>query len=104
MPPRIPTSSAVGRWPRRFQALADPTRLRILALLHRRPDLCVSEVAQALGLTVPAASQQFKVLERAGFVRKIREGQKICHELCRDDLTVRALLKLILPPRKLRLV
>lgn len=96
---RSRTAGALGGWPRLFHALADPTRLRILKLLIQRPEFCVSEVAKALGLSVPAASQQLKVLEHAGFVRKVRLGQKTCHELRLNDHAVRALLELTLSRR-----
>src|SRR3954471_15982347 len=57
----------------RFQALADPTRLRILALL-RRMELSVGELAQVLGQSQPRVSRHLKILSDAGVVERRKEG------------------------------
>jgi ArsR family transcriptional regulator len=56
-----------------FQALADPTRLRILALL-RRMELSVGELAQVLGQSQPRVSRHLKVLADAGVLERRKEG------------------------------
>ena len=45
-----------------FRALADPTRLRIIALL-RRLELSVGEIAQVLGQSQPRVSRHVKNLD-----------------------------------------
>ncbi len=57
----------------RFRALGEPTRLKILRLLHER-ELCVCEIAEALQMSQPRVSQHLKVLRLAGLVdeRKVR--------------------------------
>jgi ubiquinone/menaquinone biosynthesis C-methylase UbiE len=57
----------------RFQALADPTRLRILALL-RRMELSVGELAQVLGQSQPRVSRHLKILADAGVLERRKEG------------------------------
>jgi ArsR family transcriptional regulator len=57
----------------RFQALADPTRLRILALL-RLMELSVGELAQVLGQSQPRVSRHLKVLADAGVLERRKEG------------------------------
>jgi ubiquinone/menaquinone biosynthesis C-methylase UbiE len=57
----------------RFQALADPTRLRILALL-RIMELSVGELAQILGQSQPRVSRHLKVLSDAGVLERRKEG------------------------------
>ena len=57
----------------RFQALADPTRLRILALL-RAMELSVGELAQVLGQSQPRVSRHLKILSDAGAVERRKEG------------------------------
>jgi ubiquinone/menaquinone biosynthesis C-methylase UbiE len=57
----------------RFQALADPTRLRILALL-RLMELSVGELAQILGQSQPRVSRHLKILGDAGVVERRKEG------------------------------
>jgi ubiquinone/menaquinone biosynthesis C-methylase UbiE len=57
----------------RFQALADPTRLRVLALLHSM-ELSVGELAQVLGQSQPRVSRHLKILSDAGLVERRKEG------------------------------
>ena len=56
-----------------FRALADPTRLRIVALL-RRMELAVGELAQVLGQSQPRVSRHVKILVDAGLAARRREG------------------------------
>ena len=57
----------------RFQALADPTRLRIVALL-RLMELSVGELAQVLGQSQPRVSRHLKILADAGVLARRKEG------------------------------
>jgi ArsR family transcriptional regulator len=57
----------------RFQVLADPTRLRILALL-RAMELSVGELAQVLGQSQPRVSRHLKILADAGVLERRKEG------------------------------
>jgi ubiquinone/menaquinone biosynthesis C-methylase UbiE len=56
-----------------FRALADPTRLRILALL-RAMELSVGELAQALGQSQPRVSRHVRILIDAGLAVRRKEG------------------------------
>lgn len=56
-----------------LQALADPTRLRILALL-RRMELSVGELAIILDQSQPRVSRHVRILADAGVVDRRREG------------------------------
>jgi ubiquinone/menaquinone biosynthesis C-methylase UbiE len=57
----------------RFQALADPSRLRIVALL-RLMELSVGELAYVLGQSQPRVSRHLKVLADAGVLERRKEG------------------------------
>jgi len=56
-----------------FRALADPTRLRILALL-RAMELSIGELAQVLGQSQPRVSWHVKILADAGIAERCKEG------------------------------
>lgn len=56
-----------------FRALADPTRLRIVALL-RKMELSVGELAQVLGQSQPRVSRHVKILCDAGLAVRRKEG------------------------------
>lgn len=75
--------------------LGEPGRLRIFKLLTKHQDLCVTEVASIFGITVSAASQQLRMLELVGIVKKVRMGQKVCYELKKDSVTVKNLITFV---------
>ena len=56
-----------------FSALADPTRLRIVALL-RAMELSVGELAQVLGQSQPRVSRHVKILIDGGLAERRKEG------------------------------
>jgi ubiquinone/menaquinone biosynthesis C-methylase UbiE/DNA-binding transcriptional ArsR family regulator len=66
-----------------FRALADPTRLRIVALL-RAMELSVGELAQVLAQSQPRVSRHVKILCDAGLARRRKEGSWVF--LCPGDL------------------
>ena len=57
-----------------FQALADPTRRRIVERLTVRPT-SVSELAEPLEMSLPAVLQHLQVLEASGLVRSEKIGR-----------------------------
>lgn len=56
-----------------FQAVSDPTRLRIFALLSRM-ELSVGELAQLLDQSQPRVSRHVRILSDAGIVDRRKEG------------------------------
>ncbi len=59
---------------RAFGALADPTRRRILAQLAKGEE-CVTELARPHAMSLAAVSKHLIVLEKAGLVKRRREGR-----------------------------
>jgi DNA-binding transcriptional ArsR family regulator len=57
-----------------FQALADPTRRRVVERLTRGP-ASVSELAKPLDMTLSAVVQHLAVLETSGLVRSEKVGR-----------------------------
>nr|WP_183265289.1 metalloregulator ArsR/SmtB family transcription factor [Acidocella aromatica] len=76
-----------------FRALADPTRLRILALL-RAMELSVGELAQVLVQSQPRISRHIKILAEAGLIGRRKEGAWVFLGLG-DEALVRPLLAAI---------
>lgn len=56
-----------------FRALSNPTRIRLVQLLHNR-ELCVSELAHALEVAQPTISQQLTHLKQIGFIAARKRG------------------------------
>ena len=59
---------------RTFGALADPTRRRILEQLAHG-DRCVTDLARPYSMSLPAVSKHLRVLEKAGLIRRRRDGR-----------------------------
>lgn len=58
---------------RAMKALSDPTRLKILLMLHKRR-LCVCEMTRVLGISQPGVSRHLKILEHADLLRSEKDG------------------------------
>ena len=69
-----------------FQALADPTRLRILSLL-RSMELSVGELAQLLGQSQPRVSRHVRILSDSGLVGRRKEGSWVYLQLAEPERT-----------------
>lgn len=65
---------------RTLQALATPSRLRILTELRERPRP-VTELADAIGMEQSAVSQQLRLLRNLGMVIGVRTGRRIVYRL-----------------------
>ena len=74
--------------------LGDKTRYKMFKLLTGNQELCVSEIADQLGISVSAVSQHFKNFEMTGLVEKNRYGQKICYGL-KDEAFVDNIKKVV---------
>ena len=63
-----------------MQALAAPSRLRILARLHVGP-ASVTELAAAIGMEDSAVSHQLRLMRDLGLVVGEREGRRVIYSL-----------------------
>lgn len=68
-----------------FEALGDPQRRSILALLGERPR-AVGELAASLPVSRPAVSWHLRLLKEAGLVEEHRDGVRRIYALRRDGL------------------
>ncbi len=68
-----------------FKALADPTRLRILALLYSR-ERRVSDLANYLAVSQSAVSHQLRLLRSLNIVRYRKEGREVFYDLADDHV------------------
>ncbi|MDX2205034.1 MAG: metalloregulator ArsR/SmtB family transcription factor [Hyphomicrobiaceae bacterium] len=67
-----------------FSTLADPIRLRALALIAEHGELCVCELVEALDLPQPKVSRHLAVLRDAGLLRDRRDAQWVLYALSPD--------------------
>jgi DNA-binding transcriptional ArsR family regulator len=68
-----------------FEALADPTRRRVLELLSER-ELSAGEIAAAFTVSRPAVSRHLRVLRQAGLVQARRDAQRRVYGLDPEPL------------------
>lgn len=63
-----------------MQALADPTRLKILEILKNK-DLAVFDIARNFSITPPSLSHHLNILKQADLITFRREGQNLIYSL-----------------------
>jgi len=63
-----------------MQALATPSRVRILGRLRQSP-VSVGELAESVGMERSAVSQQLRVLRHLGLVIAARQGRRVVYAL-----------------------
>jgi len=70
-----------------MQALATPSRVRILGRLRQSP-CSVSELAMAVAMEQSAVSHQLRILRHLGLVAGERDGRRIVYTLHDDHVAV----------------
>ena len=92
---RLLGESAVVALAETFKVLGDTTRVRIIDALSvvrgagapgSKNDLCVQDIADALGLTQSAVSHQLRLLRSMRLVRTRRDGRQIFYTLDDDHI------------------
>ena len=63
-----------------FKALSDPTRRRVLQLLHQRP-MTAGELADEFDVSKPTMSAHFAVLREADLVSSGKQGTTVTYHL-----------------------
>lgn len=66
---------------RLFKALADPSRRKLLDVLHANDGQTLSELCEHLDMTRQAVTQHLDVLEAASLVATVRRGREKLHFL-----------------------
>lgn len=64
-----------------FEALADPTRRQVLALVGRRGPITATELADHLPVTRQAVAKHLDALRSAGLVRSEKQGRDVRYGL-----------------------
>lgn len=68
-----------------FKNFSDTTRIRILSLLIDN-EMCVCDIAAALGATQSAISHQLRILKQSRLVRYRRQGKVIYYALADEHV------------------
>lgn len=73
-----------------FKVFGDPTRIKLLYLLIDK-EMCVNDIADALGMTQSAVSHQLRVLRQSDLVKYRKDGKTVFYSL--DDEHIRTVLE-----------
>ncbi len=68
-----------------FKVFGDSTRIRILYVLLEA-EVCVCDLAEALGMTQSAVSHQLRILKQNRLVKSRRDGKSIFYSLADDHV------------------
>jgi DNA-binding transcriptional ArsR family regulator len=68
-----------------FEALASAPRRKILAYLSE-VDLTAGEISARFAMSKPAISKHLSILQNAGLIHGVKQGQFIRYSLARDHL------------------
>lgn len=94
------TDDAADDLAHQLVALAQPHRLRILALLAHRGEMNVVDFVLPLGLAQPTVSHHLKVLTHAGLITKTQRGVFV---VCKLDTRALGNLSALLDPKQIAL-
>ena len=82
----------IARLESTYKALADATRLRILALLVEG-EVCVCDIHDTLRVPQPTASRHLGYLRRAGLVEARREGTWMHYRMATLDPVIETIVR-----------
>ncbi|HTH97660.1 MAG TPA: metalloregulator ArsR/SmtB family transcription factor [Stellaceae bacterium] len=77
-----------------LRAVAEPTRLRLLALCAEH-DLTVTELTAILQQSQPRVSHHLKLLCDGGLLERFREGSWVFHRLARRNIVAESILAMV---------
>jgi DNA-binding transcriptional ArsR family regulator len=85
LPRQKMTESMLEDVAERFQALSEPSRLKLMHLLCGG-EMCVSELVEGTGLSHANVSKHLSLLHKAGFVRRRKEGLNVFYRHSDNDV------------------
>ncbi len=69
-----------------FKVLGDETRAKIVYALAQAERLCVCDIAQIVGLSLPAVSHHLRVLRELDIARANKEGKMVFYSLADEHV------------------
>lgn len=70
-----------------FKVLGDPTRIRIVQQLLNK-EMCVTDIAESMGMGQSAISHQLRVLRQARLVTFRKEGKTVMYSLNDEHVVI----------------
>lgn len=82
---KLPSETELYDLAELFKVFGDSTRIRILFVLFEA-EVCVCDLAEALGMTQSAISHQLRILKQNKLVKNRREGKSILYSLADEHV------------------
>ena len=89
---QVPEKEIMGHIADLFKGFADPTRVHILSLLLVNPELCVTDIADAVEISQSGVSHQLRILKQMHLIKFRRDGKNLWYSLA--DEHVRTILEM----------
>jgi len=71
----------INQLAKKLRISSQPKRIEILCFLFDNQDVCVSDIAKALRLSIAVASYHLQALAKENLVVSNRKGKMICYRL-----------------------
>ncbi len=81
-----PLTQDLSKKARILELAGDPTRIRILCTLFDHKDICVSDIANSLKMSVAAVSHHLQLFQEHKLVSTRRQGKNVCYTLQQTPL------------------
>lgn len=82
----VPEKEIMGHIADLFKGFADPTRVHILSLLLVKEELCVTDLAEAVGVSQSGVSHQLRILKQMHLIKFRRDGKNLWYSLADDHV------------------
>lgn len=76
----------LARRARLLELAGNPTRIRILCVLYEKGEVCVSDIAKSLKMSVASISHHLQMMKDNGLVEDKRMGNNICYKPVKSEL------------------
>ena len=83
---QVPEKEIMGHIADLFKGFADPTRVQILSLLLVNPELCVTDIADAVEISQSGVSHQLRILKQMHLIKFRRDGKNMLYSLADDHV------------------
>ena len=83
---QVPEKEIMGHIADLFKGFADPTRVHILSLLMANPELCVTDIAEAVEISQSGVSHQLRILKQMHLIKFRRDGKNLWYSLADDHV------------------
>ncbi len=64
-----------------MKAMAHPIRMKIIDILSRNGEQCVSDLTEALGVSQPTVSKHLSIMRGVGLLGFVKEGLQVTYHI-----------------------